>query len=356
MEDTYKKDMDSRGRYIYLDLLRILAILFVLFNHTSKWGFFLFAQKNPTSFAFWVDLFFTVCCKFAVPTFFAISGALYLNPAKNISLKKWIWKVVYNIGILLGISVLYYLVDIEKKHTSFSAEYFFQTIYSNNHQYHLWFLYAYILFIISMPLLRSFVRGMKRSHYYYLILLHIFYKGILPVAEYLLFSGRITLNSNLKAAWVITDIIIYPLIGYGLHSKAIEIKGIKLLLLWIANLITIAVSSYMTYYQSVVTGVLTEGKSQGFLRCFEILNLLAIWETVRMLFDHYNCSKTTSKIISWLGSASFGVFLIHPFFVNDLFELRRKYFTYIESQFGSESIPMFFAFVFLCSLSGFCVY
>ena len=56
-----------------MELMRILAAFFVIFNHTRGNGFQLFSQYDPNSPQFWVYLFPTVFCKFSYPSFFVLS-------------------------------------------------------------------------------------------------------------------------------------------------------------------------------------------------------------------------------------------------------------------------------------------
>ena len=70
---------------MHLDILRILACLFVIFNHTADAGFQLFTTYPTGGFVYFFLSFFTVLCKTAVPIFLMISGALLLG--RDISLK-----------------------------------------------------------------------------------------------------------------------------------------------------------------------------------------------------------------------------------------------------------------------------
>ena len=66
-------------RKLHIEALRIVAALFVLFNHTGEEGFFLFAAWPSTSPLCWAYLSLSILCKAAVPLFFMASGALLLK-------------------------------------------------------------------------------------------------------------------------------------------------------------------------------------------------------------------------------------------------------------------------------------
>ena len=93
-------------RFLHVDILRILAIFLVVFNHTAERGYTLFANSTD-SFLYFPYMMFSVFCKIAVPIFFMISGALLLP--KDESLKQLFTKRIFRMAIvLLLISVPFY--------------------------------------------------------------------------------------------------------------------------------------------------------------------------------------------------------------------------------------------------------
>ena len=70
-------------RKLHIEALRIVAALFVLFNHTGEEGFFLFAAWPATSPLCWAYLSLSILCKAAVPLFFMASGALLLTDKRE---------------------------------------------------------------------------------------------------------------------------------------------------------------------------------------------------------------------------------------------------------------------------------
>ncbi len=73
--------MEIKRRY-YIDILRILACFMVVFNHFDL-GFYAFHNKQQGTVSYWLLLAFSVFCKFAVPLFFMISGALLLKKRRT---------------------------------------------------------------------------------------------------------------------------------------------------------------------------------------------------------------------------------------------------------------------------------
>ena len=71
--------MAQNQRHLDIELIRIIACFFVIFNHTGEDGFFLFSRYDWKSISFWIYLMISIFCKCSVPLFFAVTGALLLE-------------------------------------------------------------------------------------------------------------------------------------------------------------------------------------------------------------------------------------------------------------------------------------
>ena len=101
--------LDTKNRKLHLEVLRILAIMLVLFHHTEGRGFVLFLQREGFSRS--IYLLLSILCEIAVPIFFMISGALLLK--KEESIKDILCKRVLRfIIVLFAITVIYRFYDL----------------------------------------------------------------------------------------------------------------------------------------------------------------------------------------------------------------------------------------------------
>ncbi len=73
----------EKKKLVHLEAFRILAIYLVMFNHTDKNGFFFFTVAQASPF-YGLYLFISIACKFAVPLFYMVSGALLLKKEESI--------------------------------------------------------------------------------------------------------------------------------------------------------------------------------------------------------------------------------------------------------------------------------
>lgn len=144
-----------RTRVWYLDVLRVLAIFGVVLYHTAGGIAAVCADGSAaravcTAIAAWTF--------FCVPLLFMISGTLFLDPARTVTLRGICRKNVTRVAVAYVFwSALYAVLTTLYAQHGFSAaavrEMFYQFAVG---QYHLWFLYAIIGLYLITPLLRSF--------------------------------------------------------------------------------------------------------------------------------------------------------------------------------------------------------
>lgn len=312
----------KKEKYIYLEVIRIIAMFFVIFNHTGIEGFFLYYQQDMGSFSYWIYLFISIFCKFSVSIFFMISGALMLGKEESI---KTLWKkrISKMIVILIAVSTFYYIVDLYTKSGVFNFENYLSMLYTGKGQkYHLWYLNLYIAYLISLPFLRLMAKNLDKKSFSYLIGIAIMYIAILPILENLIFKSKYTLNGSIKASWLVTNIALYPLIGYYLHNK-IEINNIKrcIPLALVANALCIIISCCLNYINTKGIVSITENQLQVFHSNFIIVNCITIFITIKYLFNNIKLKNFVKKLILSLGECTFGVYLIHILFMESKYSV-----------------------------------
>ena len=198
----------NKEKNIYLEAMRVIAIFFVIFNHTGSNGYTLFSQEPIGSCKFWVYIFISVFCKFSVPLFFAISGALMLE--KQYDHKKLFERIMRIFIVLFIFSFAYYIKRINTNGDPFSFEKFITTFYSHGLWGHLWYLYLYIAYLMGLPFLQALVKSLETKYYYYMIVLALVFRGIIPTIENLFWDRSYTLIGEIKVSWLLSYIVLYP--------------------------------------------------------------------------------------------------------------------------------------------------
>lgn len=301
-----------KDKYIYIEIMRILAVFFVIFNHTGSDGFFLFAHRQVNSIPFWLYMVPSIFCRLSVPLFLIISGALFLERENETLKELWGKRILKMAGILLAWSFVYYIYDTIHMSGKIDILTALKQIYTDHAKFHLWYLYIYIAFLVSLPFLRAMVQKLETKYFYYMIGLAVFLNGILPVAEYLMGQGSMVLNSDLKISWLLMDIVLYPSLGYFLQTRVDYSRmNRKLALIWIGAAAGMILCCYMTCYRADVINSLAEGESQVFHQSFVIVNCIAVFCTVRVVCEKRNISGRLKTVIMSLGKAAFGIYLMH---------------------------------------------
>jgi len=302
---------------LYIEIMRVVAAYFVIFNHSD--GYFLFPQYLSDPPRFWCYLFVSIFTKFAVPLFFAISGALLLDRPQETIKKLWFGRIFKYVFILLLGSMYAYLSDIGafrdptvlKNHERF-WQVFVTQVYSIDLRTHFWYLYSYIAFLMVLPFLRALVQNLENKFFWYLIGLAIICKAILPMTEYVIWKGDYTLNPSFTLGWIVENIVLFPCVGYFLeHRSFMHRSGKTVLFLWMANILSILIACWMTRFRGNILGGYNPLESEYFHTSFDLLGCVTIFVTIRYLTNNIPIGYRIKRLILSCASCSFGIYFFH---------------------------------------------
>lgn len=307
----------SKKKKIYFEILRIISCYWVIFNHTQANGFDMYTQVETQKPVFWVYLAISIMCKMAVPVFFAISGALLLT--RQESLKDIYLKRVLRFVITIVLfSFVDYCADIWVGNTkAFNIMDFIRDVYGNRWNYPFWYLYAYLAFLITLPILREIAVNMTNRTFKYLVIIHMVFNCLWPVVQYLIFTDTVESNVHFSFAWIGEYIVFYPLLGYFMEHRFDDEKVDKSLpLLWAANIAGILLSCLATYRKALVMGYMNDEVSETYFMSFVAINCFTMFFSIKWLCRKIAFTETAQKIICSVGSATFGIYLIHIVVMN----------------------------------------
>ncbi len=324
-----------KTRKIYFDILRILAILCVIYNHTNKRGYFLYAL--PCSMP--LKIFYMIVAEFiaiGVPVFFMVSGALLLGRDESIAdlYKKRVLRIF---GVIVIFSLIQFAYKLSIGEAEASVKYLADNTINQNIVPSYWFLYTYFAFLIILPLLRKLVKAMSEDDFKYLIILYLLIEGALTVILYLL--GYESYSMFFERPFF-DGIIIFPLVGYYLENRVPREKynstGLKKLLF--ASLVTFVVFVTMTLYRNMPYEEFTT-YDKGLYTCGLSLVLdITVFYLIKYLFDiridNASVSTRSYKMVTTVGSAIFGVYLV---------EGNVRYYTEFIDDFLSDYVGAFLA-------------
>lgn len=296
----------TQKRNVSLDLLRIFAIFLVAFNHSEENGFWLYAQYEPSTIRFWFYMFCSIFCKAGVPLFLMVSGAVMLDRKPDSMKKLWGQRIARMIIVLLLFSFLYYALKARNAGETIQLASFLKATYGGPQFGHLWYLYIYIAYLICLPFLQSMVQNLDNHFFGYMVILSILFDGILPIFECLVWNNEVTLYR--MSPWILTNIILYPMLGYYFFHKAETTKwqnGKILGALWGLSFLAVALSAVITWCSGSKFGGF---HTERFFQLFIIVPCIAIMVSVKQIG---NREDRIGKVIGQLGMCTFGVYLIH---------------------------------------------
>lgn len=319
------KDSSGDKRKIYLDILRIIAIFLVIFNHTGTQGFFLFSV-TPVTVEYWVYLSMSIFCKIAVPLFFMISGALLIGKDDTFRILRW--RISRFILVILGASFFWYVILVRNHIEPFSIYSFFRRVYSNDVIVPYWFLYSYLSILLMLPLIRKMAQNMKEKDYIYLITMYIIFSMLIPVFQYFAFNN--TVNISIEIPIITYMPIFYLCIGYYLDHYFDEARIKKHReILWIVGLLSIVVACFMVHYNCINTGICNEKSSQLFHSTFILMPAIGVFCGVKYAAGQTNFSICQRKWILSLSQCVFGIFVMEQYLRDKIFPIGTKIFYFL---------------------------
>lgn len=163
-----------KERYIYLDVLKGIAILCVCAYHFS-WANGIGYQENMELYNAVTRFLFGVNC-ICVPMFFMVNGALILN--KEYSVPEWI----KNMAVIVLQCIAWRFVTIVTicvakglNLTEHGAKYFMDAVWFGEFEginlSHMWFIYALIIVYLLMPFLKTMFDKMEEKNNYFIVFL-----------------------------------------------------------------------------------------------------------------------------------------------------------------------------------------
>jgi peptidoglycan/LPS O-acetylase OafA/YrhL len=245
-----------------------------------------------------------------------ISGALLLakeNESIKLVWRKRILKIAF---ILLVFSPLIYMERVFVDKFPPNLQSYFQRLYTGDIATPYWYLYAFIAYLISLPILRKLAKNLGEKEFFYIIGLSVIFTGLIPIFEYICNGFKYRLNGNLSQ-WILNTVVMYPVLGYLIEHK-LNMQRIKkyVPLIWFINILCIFISCCMTYLRMIDTGECSESTSQFFHNSFVSINAVAVFLSAKIYFENGNLKENhLVKAIYKIAGASFGIYLLHVFII-----------------------------------------
>lgn len=286
----------EKEKLYYVEVLRVMAIFFVVFNHTRNLGYSLYTETEG-GFSYWASLSVSILCKIAVPVFFMISGGLLLG--KRETLKQLFSKrILRYVAVILLFTFLQYL-RIVRVHPEdgFHLTTWMLYCYTGNIIEPYWFLKSYLSMLLILPFLRLLASVMQKRDYLFLLGI----KGVMTLISLICIYTGYTTNISFPFH---VDIIFYPLTGYFLMNVLeqdmghLKTKGLAGLLLAFWALAVFQADAFFRH-----RGTYVEDFHTVYVWVLAALTVL-LAKRIRLR------TVAAQKVICAMGSCAFGVYLI----------------------------------------------
>jgi len=329
-----EKDL-KRERIFYLDFMRVTAMFSVIILHVA--AYFL-DEQSIGSYEWNVMTIYDSFVRFSVPLFVMISGVLWLDSRKKVSLKKIYKKNILKLVISFAFwSIIYAILETLFLGETSINEFVWKCIEGH---YHMWFLYMIVGLYIVTPLIRKITNDEKLTKYFLIISL---ITGIcIETIKSVHIFARVIKVSEKFNIYIGMGYVFYFVLGYYLSKKRVS-KGVSKVI-YILGIISAFVIFFLTRYSSLKSGKLVEDYF-NYLNLFVLAESVAAFVFIKNMSEFLYQKERAVKCISKISVYCFGIYLIHDLAIQLLL-----LFNFKSTSFNPAfSIPIIAVIVFIIS-------
>ena len=291
--------MNKSKHLLYIDIIRIIAILLVILLHCS--GNYIH-DVSVKSFNFIVLNFFDSISRIGVPLFFMISGAYFLNNKNDVTVKSLFKKNIFKVLLVLVISSFAieftkYLVSVD----NITLKAFIKNVVLGDKI--LWFFYTLIGLYLVTPLLREITKSKEKTQYF--IFLYFVFVVLLKYI-FLFYDGKTLVSLlNQLSITMFNGYVGYYVLGYYLSNYDITLRKRKII--YILGFIGLFLTFILTEYYSIKNCelIITFYKNNT-LNVF--LYSIGVFVLIKSIFKE---KVNNNKFIKELSSLTIAVYPIH---------------------------------------------
>ena len=300
--------MNQNTRNFGFYVIRIVACLAIVVLHTAQYGTDAF--KNPEQVRI-AAMSLRNCMMWAVPCFVMVTGALLLDPARELSLKKLFTKYIARIfWALLLISAVYEITDyfiFHERTLPEAVKNWAEGILYASGWKPLWYLYLLIGLYLLMPFYKKIAAHCSRQEMRYLLIVLFVFQALIPTIEAL--SGK---DIGFYIA-VYSVYMLYLFMGYAISQGMEKLPKKMILPLLIVSFAAVVLFTYL-----YITGQ-RSGLNAAVTRYSFVLTVFQAGWIYILLHDLKEpVSSRITALIRKLDSLTFGVYLIHLIFLRVL--------------------------------------
>ena len=306
MEHTEKKHI------AYLEVLRLVACILVVGVHVSAFNL---EQVPVESLNFKVMNGLDCLSILGVPLFVMISGALFLAPSYEITVKKFYTRKIPRIVFLYFFWLLFYNVVnfLENgtvwNFTNVKKQIVLESLLGKG-MYHMWYLPMLAVLYLLTPFLKSFAADRKKCLLF--CALGFAYSILLPTALKFEFPYRTIVESlyNQFDCSFFGGYVTYYVLGHVLHEYVPKLSAQKKAALGLGGVIAMGIEIAVCNAWSVKTGIMSTILNTP----FSVTAFIGAAAIFLLLRDGVSGRKQ-KELSGKLAGLTLGIYLIHPLFL-----------------------------------------
>lgn len=298
------EQQDSREYIHYFSFLRVISMLAVIVIHVISNTIYFYSNYLTDFQLFLGNFLHSFFQSWAVPIFVMISGALFLDKSKNISISKLYKKNILRLLLVLIVfGIVYALMELYFATHTLNLKMFFialKKVYSNDVWDHMWFIYMLIGLYIVVPPVKIFINYANEKIIRYCLLVLFIFICIVPFIDS--FTGiKFGIYIPISSVY-----FLYFLLGYSLHTDIIKIKPTISLFFILISVLWLCLCSL--FFKNV------EG--------FKYDNIVGIiMSTSIFSLSKKLCTEKNNWLDKNIVPLSFGVYIIHTVFINLIYKI-----------------------------------
>ena len=306
MEHTEKKHI------AYLEVLRLVACILVVGVHVSAFNL---EQVPVESLNFKVMNGLDCLSILGVPLFVMISGALFLAPSYEVTVKKFYTRKIPRIVFLYFFWLLFYNVVnfLENgtvwNFTNVKKQIVLESLLGKG-MYHMWYLPMLAVLYLLTPFLKSFAADRKKCLLF--CALGFAYSILLPTALKFEFPYRTIVESlyNQFDCSFFGGYVTYYVLGHALHEYVPKLSAQKKAALGLGGVIAMGIEIAVCNAWSVKTGIMSTILNTP----FSVTAFIGAAAIFLLLRDGVSGRKQ-EELTGRLAGLTLGIYLIHPLFL-----------------------------------------
>ena len=306
-----KSTLKKNKRIEYFNWLRILCCFSVIVIHVSAQNWY----SSPIISHEWkIFNIYDSTVRFGVPVFFMISGAIFLE--RDISFGIMLNKYIKRIYIKLLFWSFFYSLRAKIIHKNNYKKSFL--IFLKGY-FHLWYLFRICGLYLITPFLKQITKSEKLFKIF--LVLNILFCILIPNLLEIIFcnlKGYYNTFNGIISKFGLNGFLnceqLYYILGFYLNQY--NIKPLLRIMIYILGFFGTAFTSQMTYYISFKKNKKIDFYSYSYINIF--FNSIGIFIFFKYNTNNLKYRKNIKDFIQNLALLTFGIYIIHPFVIEEL--------------------------------------